>query len=460
MADSIDAVNNSDCPNKEAVCIVGYALNAKKLRKSESHPNVVSSALSKDVWNGGGLADILNSTDSDHLNVHFEQWDNHKPNSMQTNFNVIIHKLTEDISRKEPTDRLLAIQEYLNYNPNCTLVDSFESVQKVVLRSTTYITIDIMYQKYRLKQPLQHCPINQPRYIIVNECHSTNDILHLMNDNNLTFPIICKPDEACGTPNSHSMVVVVSPRGFDLVRKRCVLQQYHNHNGQFLKVYVIGDQVMVFRRQSLPNLNHGLQTFDLQDLDGSSFRKNQYHIMKSIAFDSRYKYPTLKEFYHTNLHETNYNTNGNISISNNDISSGSSYGSVSNCNKDNAHSRNKLSLESDAEIVYDSDDSSKRLLSPEDFLTLNNINIEHIHTVASEIRSEFGLSLFGFDLILTDNNSSSSVVGSNGYGTSNPLSDSTPVSNMLIVDINYFPSYKEVVDFPARLKTFLRSKMK
>ena len=28
----------------------------------------------------------------------------------------------------------------------------------------------------------------------------------------------------------------------------------------------------------------------------------------------------------------------------------------------------------------------------------------------------------------------------------------------MVIDINYFPSYKEVIDFPSRLRRFLRSK--
>lgn len=30
------------------------------------------------------------------------------------------------------------------------------------------------------------------------------------------------------------------------------------------------------------------------------------------------------------------------------------------------------------------------------------------------------------------------------------------VDNLVVIDVNFFPSYKEVPDFPTRLRTFLR----
>jgi inositol-1,3,4-trisphosphate 5/6-kinase / inositol-tetrakisphosphate 1-kinase len=45
------------------------------------------------------------------------------------------------------------------------------------------------------------------------------------------------------------------------------------------------------------------------------------------------------------------------------------------------------------------------------------------------------LSLFGFDAIVPADGEDSSVI--------------------LVIDVNYFPSYKEVPDFPSRLKKYL-----
>jgi hypothetical protein len=69
MDSSISPTNN--------VCVVGYALNAKKMRKGESKPDKLTSSASK-VWKGGGLGDIV-SEDYDNENncyhVKFLAWD-------------------------------------------------------------------------------------------------------------------------------------------------------------------------------------------------------------------------------------------------------------------------------------------------------------------------------------------------------------------------------------------------
>ena len=69
---------------------------------------------------------------------------------------------------------------------------------------------------------------------------NVNEIIELMNEAGLTFPVICKPDIACGTPTSHTMVVVVSPNGFNMITEPCIAQQYIDHDDNFYKVYIVG----------------------------------------------------------------------------------------------------------------------------------------------------------------------------------------------------------------------------
>jgi hypothetical protein len=92
-----------------------------------------------------------------------------------------------------------------------------------------------------------------------------------------------------------------------------------------------------------------------------------------------------------------------------------------------------------------------------------------------EISDEFGLTLFGFDVIIptdsdhkastgrdsdlsedSDSTRSSSPASSSATEdcASHPQFSATP--ELLVIDINFFPSYKEVADFPARLRSFLR----
>jgi hypothetical protein len=60
---------------------------------------------------------------------------------------------------------------------------------------------------------------------------------------------------------------------------------------------------------------------------------------------------------------------------------------------------------------------------------------------AHKMKKRFGLTLFGFDVILCRSKSAHSPV----------------LPEIVVVDVNFFPSYKEVPDFPSRLRAHLRA---
>ena len=74
---------------------------------------------------------------------------------------------------------------------------------------------------------------------------------------------------------------------------------------------------------------------------------------------------------------------------------------------------------------------------------------------ATSISQEFGLSLFGFDVIIPVMKPKSCELCDSNYTTMNTYSNDL---DLVVIDVNFFPSYKEVVDFPNRLRTFLKSK--
>jgi hypothetical protein len=137
--------------------------------------------------------------------------------------------------------------------------------------------------------------------------------------------------------------------------------------------------------------------------------------------------------------------------------------------------------------------------------------VDRFRQAAMAIKEEFGLSLFGFDVIVprrsgncslnchgrdncvcnnnhTGSNCHSNAVGngcnSNNIpplvqiadnlqslvinGSTNTVRDTVltnhgnsigiDIDDLVVIDVNYFPSYKEVPDFPQRLRRFFRSK--
>lgn len=229
---------------------------------------------------------------------------------------------------------------------------------------------------------------------------TVDDILMSMNEAGLTFPVICKPDIACGTPTSHNMVVVVSPSGFNLVTQPCIVQQYIDHDDSFYKVYIIGNDIMYYQRPSTPNLT----------ASSSNSTAVNNSKLKSIYFDSRCMYPKLQDF----MENENYN-NDNSKVDNKEDNSSS-----------NGHSHNDPST---SQSIPDA---------------------AQIIAAANALKAEFNLSLFGFDVIIPSNKIKHHNVGD--------TDDNNSVNELTIIDVNFFPSYKEVSDFPFRLKRLIAEK--
>lgn len=77
----------------------------------------------------------------------------------------------------------------------------------------------------------------------------------------------------------------------------------------------------------------------------------------------------------------------------------------------------------------------------------NKLTAAEIRPVANAIRKAFGLKLFGFDILVTEKEVFS-------------VTESSPKpeegrKEMLVVDVNYFPSYKEVTNFSQLLAQYL-----
>ena len=201
-------------------CIVGYALNAKKLRKS-SHdcvttlndgggPSIISTPdkRGEHYWKGGGLSDILESSQVvvSKLScepVTFVQLDYELPLASQPHCDVIIHKLTEDIDNpsKESVCKLSALDAYILSHPNTVIVDPIECVRRVISRARTCSHLSNIETTFG-----DQCPFTQPTYVIIEVGTSPLEIAAKLAGHGLSFPIICKPIQACGTPSSHNMV--------------------------------------------------------------------------------------------------------------------------------------------------------------------------------------------------------------------------------------------------------------
>ena len=76
---------------------------------------------------------------------------------------------------------------------------------------------------------------------------------------------------------------------------------------------------------------------------------------------------------------------------------------------------------------------------------------EEIEPVTRALRDAFGLELFGFDVLVKHNS-----IESRSNNDTTP--DSSDGKEILVVDVNYFPGYKEVPNFPSLLAQYLTQK--
>eukprot|EP00591_Stephanopyxis_turris_P002146 CAMPEP_0195525670 /NCGR_PEP_ID=MMETSP0794_2-20130614/26223_1 /TAXON_ID=515487 /ORGANISM="Stephanopyxis turris, Strain CCMP 815" /LENGTH=634 /DNA_ID=CAMNT_0040656173 /DNA_START=206 /DNA_END=2110 /DNA_ORIENTATION=+ len=328
------------------------------------------------------------------------------------NFDAILHKLTEDIltistaasnsrpdgttnapsvRKQSPTPSKEAeaqtrVQRLVNYkqnHPSCCLVDHPTNIQTVMNRAD-------------IANILQTCllgvytasgkTVGTPRFIISrNSSSSQHELSQQIQTSGLNYPLIIKPLTAAGTSQSHKMVIALS-KSLETTMKEeqesnattitnllppCLVSEYINHDAKLYKIYVLGDNVQVFERESLPNLPPGIGDCHHQ-------KNSRNH----VEFDSQKPYPKLSDF-----------------------------------------------------GVISSDTTSK---SKSSYL----VTVEEIKPIAMALGKAFSLELFGFDILVTSENNTH-------------VESKQSKKDLLVVDVNYFPSYKELSNFPSLLASYL-----
>lgn len=331
---------------------------------------------------------------------------------------VILHKLTEDIlcvaqlstgnslhvcpSNQQllaAFQRVHRLVQFRNEHPECSLVDDPLHVQTLMSRADIADTLQKCLQNVETTSGI---PVRTPAYAVISSTQSQSSSPELIQNSGLTFPIIVKPLVAAGTKASHAMAVVMDYNGLQTVladKVPCLCQEYTNHDASLFKVYVLGEHVSVHKRRSLPNLP-----------------RNQKSNRSFIEFDSQRPYPRLDDF----------------------------------------------GFSSDPQILADEEIARKRRRSlnasvspnaPPATVTGNSvITTEEVMPIVVALKEAFGLELFGFDILVAcdDQNESQDDVD---QSTSRDSADTQ--KRMLVVDVNYFPSYKEVPNFPWLLAKYL-----
>lgn len=295
-------------------------------------------------------------------NVCFVPVDFAHPLDEQGPFDVILHKGTDELISSSPHEmpsfsaRIGALAAFVRSHPETVMVDPIERVQQVVDRNV----LNACLEQAAATARSQGLPVGTPASIQVDKGGIDQQICNHMTGSGIQLPCIVKPRVACGTPEAHHMALVLRNEGFQEMQVAMpgCLQQFINHNGLLYKVYVMGDQLHVTERQSIPNLSAaGSQDAGLPSL---------------IEFDS------LKSLPQRDYLQPHY-------------------------------------------------ESQQQLQG-------KGISQEVVHVVTAQLKAILGLTLFGYDVIVEEHS-----------------------GVHYIIDVNYFPSYKEFPDVAGALAAVIQS---
>jgi len=369
----------------------------------------------------------------------------------------LINLPQQNMSRHQlrASNRIQRLQEYKHtVHPSCVLVDSPNNILAVMSRADMATVLSQCLAGVTTKGGL---PVRTPRFRVVNDTHENEQqtftsLADEIDSSGFEYPLIAKPLTAAGTKSSHHMGIVLARDGLQRLKTPCLLQEYANHGQKLFKVYVLGDSVWVYCRESLPNLpgkevfeqsqegicNSSTSAATQSPLPQKRPRTDSYVEFERpagsrcyVEFNSQRPYPKLSDF-------------------------GIGQEGESSCRDNTQHllpQRKKERLDSSAmlESMTSEDNNGSPIRGDErcDSDLAKLVTKEEIEPVTRALRDAFGLELFGFDVLVKHNSIES---------RNDTTPDSSDGKEILVVDVNYFPGYKEVPNFPSLLAQYLTQK--
>ncbi|CAI5942184.1 unnamed protein product [Closterium sp. NIES-65] len=173
--------------------------------------------------------------------VEFVEIDPSRPLVDQGPFNMILHKLDGE-------EWAANLGAYERQHPEVVVIDEYENVHKLDDRREMLAAVSHVDASEHGAQ------VHVPNQIIIERGTPSQDIAKILQDAGFSLPAVAKPLEANGTTSSHTLGLVLDEQSLLQVQAPVLLQEFVNHGGILFKLYVLGDKIMVFRRQSLPDI--------------------------------------------------------------------------------------------------------------------------------------------------------------------------------------------------------------
>ncbi|KAL4448397.1 hypothetical protein ABPG75_005616 [Micractinium tetrahymenae] len=233
------------------------------------------------------------------------------------------------------------------------------------------------------------------------------------------LPCIVKPQAACGVAEAHQMAFVLHSSGFDdlEVPLPAVAQEYVDHGGVVWKVYVAGGQVFWAQRKSTP---------DLGPLARRLAEDPEADIPSSIGFDSLQSLPTTLPWLRQLAAPAPAAAAAAAAVA--AAGPGAAEGTTGGAGEQQAAAAGASLAQPAAAAAA----SGAQAALPPGYELMRRPTFE---AVAAALRQQLGLTLFGFDLVFD-----------------------RAAGELVIIDVNYFPSFKGIPEAPAALQAALRQR--
>lgn len=201
--------------------------------------------------------------------IRDEDVENHHVQSLLIKYSDFIQHVVWE--RENPYVMSRVLEKFLDANVrDVPLLDTFEMMKPLFDRKCMYAILDEIAQVARNKNAL---PVRSATWELVSQ----------RTVKTLACPYIVKSRLACGTQDAHLMGLILRREGVTEceLADPLVAQEYINHDGILFKVYVVGTNVMVERRSSMPDIYlRGLEKDKMEALPSC------------IEFDSLHSLPT------------------------------------------------------------------------------------------------------------------------------------------------------------------------
>lgn len=213
---------------------IGYWMTEKKIRK-------LNFEQFEDMCRNAGMEIV--KLDLDH------------PLEDQGPFDIILHKLTDQIARCEEGCQIAMKQidrfkDYVARNCNIIVIDPIENVMQLFDRHQQYAHV------LDLCQSDQICHYFVPAFVELNSM-KIEENKRFLAEKGLQYPIVCKPMVSHGSSQCHDMSIIFSEEGLKDADVPCLAQMFINHNAKLYKIFVVGQQYYIVERPSIKNLNAG-----------------------------------------------------------------------------------------------------------------------------------------------------------------------------------------------------------